>query len=95
MFVSPGYLSTRDGFNSPYSTTDAHGRFRFRLTRFGSPPPVGGPDTVSLYIRALDPRSAGVNIPARVRDSVLIQVTLAPVGAVAPETNVEIRLPTP
>ena len=93
--VGPRYLPDRHDFNSPFVDTDAEGRFHLRLHRFGAPPPAGQPDTVSLYIRALDFRSAGVNIPARVRDSVLIQVTVAPVGAVAPVTEVVLRLPTP
>ena len=93
--VGPRYLPDRDDFDSPFHKTGADGRFRLRLHRFGAPPPAGEPDTVSLYIRAVDLSSADFNVPALVRDSVLIQVTVAPVGALAPVTNVVLRLPTP
>ena len=93
--VGPIFLPGREEFNSPFANTDADGRFRLRLHRFGAPPPTGNSDTVSLYIRAIDPRSAGLNSPARVRDSVLVQLTVAPVGAIAPITEVVLRLSTP
>ena len=95
MSVGPSYIPGREEFNSPFRDTDVDGRFRIRLHRFGAPPPAGNPDTVSLYIRATDPRSAGLNIPARVRDSVRIQVTVAPVGSPASITEVVLRLPPP
>ena len=88
--VAPRYFPGRYDFNSPALKTDADGRFWLRLHRFGTPP-AEGPDTVSLYIRALDFRSPD----ASVRDSALIQVSVAPVGAVAPLTHVVLRLPTP
>ena len=88
--VSPRYFPGRYDFNSPALKTDADGRFWLRLHRFATPP-VEGPDTVSLYVRALDFRSPD----ASVRDSVLIQVMVAPVGSVAPVTHVVLRLPTP
>ena len=93
--VSPRYRADIHGFDSPYRTTDPEGRFRLRLTRFSGLPPTEGPDTVSVYIGAFDPRSAALNVPATVHDSVLVQVTVAPVGAAASVTEVVVRLPTP
>ena len=95
IYVGPRYLADRDGFNAPYVTTDAEGLFRLRLTRFSAPPPAGEPDTVSLYVRASDPSSSGVDLPATIQDSVLVHVTVAPVGAVAPMIHVVLRLPKP
>lgn len=95
IYVGARYLPDRDGFNSPYVRTDVDGLFRLRLTRFSGPPPAGEPDTVSLYIQASDPTSSGINRPATIQDSVLVHVTIAPVGAVAPLTHVVLRLPKP
>ena len=87
--VGPRYLPDRHDFNSPFARTDADGRFRLRLHRYGAPPPVG-PDTVSFYVHAVD-----FARPVTGKDSVLIQVTVAPVGALAPVTSVVLRLSTP
>lgn len=95
MVVGPGMMSTPVGLNAVYDETDANGRFEIRLTRFAGEPPRAGPDTLSLYVRALDPRSAGLDVPATVRESVLVRVTLAPVGSVPRTTSVVIRLPMP
>lgn len=94
IIVGPGPPAS-GGFNTTYVTTDSDGRFRFRITRFAGGPPADGPDTTSLFVHAADPRSAGVNIPATVRDSVLAHVTIAPVGTAPEPTTVTIRLPTP
>jgi hypothetical protein len=91
--VGPVHLPDRGAFNTVYSDSDGNGRFKFRIMRFTAP--ETSPDTVSLYVRAADPRSAGVNIPARVRDSVLVNVTLAPVGRVPTPAVVVITLNTP
>jgi hypothetical protein len=87
--VGPRYLRDRDDFNSPFTRTGADGRFRLRLHRYGAPPPVG-PDTVSFYLHAVD-----FNRPVTGKDSVMIQVTVAPVGARAPVTSVVLRLQSP
>jgi len=93
--VGPGAMSPSTGLNTVYDDTDADGRFGFRLVRYAGAPPSTGPDTVSVYVRAADPRSAGVNVPATVRDSVLVLLTVTPIGKVPAPVSVTIRLPTP
>ena len=96
IFVTPRYLPGSPTFDSPYEKTGADGRFRLRLTRYEPlPPGLTGPDTLSIFIGAADPRSASIGVPATVRDSVLIVVTIAPVGAVPEPVVVSITLPTP
>lgn len=93
MIVGPRYVFPGAPFNTPYATTDSAGRFRLRITRFGADAPAVGPDTTSLFVLAYDPRSSGVNVPATVRDSVLVRVTVVPVGRVPEPALVTIRLP--
>lgn len=96
MSVGPRPLPGPAVFNSDYATTDAAGQFRIRLSRIsGAPPPKGTPDTLSVYVVAADPRSADVGIPARVRDSVLTVVTIAPVGTIPTPAVVRVPLPVP
>jgi hypothetical protein len=84
------------GFTSPYEKTDVTGRFRIRLARMlGEPPASAAPDTISVYVVAADPRSAGVGVPSTIRDSVLCVVTVAPVGTIPTATEVRIVLPVP
>lgn len=84
------------GFSSPDQTTDVTGRFRIRPARMlGGPPANAAPDTISVYLVAADPRSAGFEVPATVRDSVLCVVTVAPVGTIPTATEVRIVLPVP
>jgi len=90
--VGPRFLSGQDVFNASYATTDSQGRFRFRITRFSGQPAAAGPDTMSLFVHAADPRTAGVNVPATVRDSVPGQVTISPVGRVPTALSVTIAL---
>ena len=88
--------STQMGFGAGFVATDASGGYRVRLSRMlGGPPRSGGPDTVSVYVIATDPRSAGVGVPARIRDSVLVPVTIAPVGRVPSPAEVHFTLPLP
>jgi hypothetical protein len=94
--VGPRYPVPRAAFNTVYATSDSAGRFGFRISRFaGASPTVAGPDTISIYVVAADPRSAGVNVPATVQDSVLTVVTIAPVGAIPTPTTVHVTLPVP
>jgi hypothetical protein len=94
--VGPRYLHDDALFNTQYVTTDDAGQFRFRASRMlGSPPSEPRPDTVSVYVIAADPRSAGLNVTATVRDSVLVVVTVAPVGTVPTPAVVRITLPVP
>ena len=89
IIVGPRYLASSSAvFNSPYVTTDSKGQFLFRITRFAGSPPATGPDTTSLFVYAVDPSSAG-------RDSVLAQVTVAPIGAEPKPATVIIRLAKP
>jgi len=93
--VRPGYLPDRGGFNIPIATTDGAGTFSFRVSRMAGNPPAAGPDTLSLWVVGADPASAGVNIPARVRDSVLVQATVSPVGTVPTPATVRLTLQAP
>jgi hypothetical protein len=93
--VGPSYLPGRDLFNTVYSTTDENGSFLFRVSRYEVPAVTLDPDTVSVYIRAADPRSAGPDSPASVRDSILTVVTIAPVDSIPVTQSVRITLPVP
>jgi hypothetical protein len=92
--VGPRYLPGREGFNSPFVTTDQNGRFSLRIQRFGASAPAEGPDTVSLFISAVDMSSA-VNGPATRRDSVLVRATIVPVGRLPTPRQVLLRLSVP
>lgn len=88
--------SAQMGYAVAFATTDANGSYRVRLTRmFGGPPPISGPDTASIYVIAADPRSAGVGVPARIRDSVLVLATVARVGQVPSPAVARVALPVP
>jgi hypothetical protein len=91
--VGPVYLAGHGAFNTSYGITDSRGRFRFRVYRFTMPQTL--PDTVSMYVRAADPQSAGLGVPALLRDSVLVTVTVTPVGRVPTPTTVALSLRTP
>jgi hypothetical protein len=94
IIVTPRPASKTIGFDGGYATSDADGRFRVRLSRMAGVPPAGGmPDTLSVYVVATGPESAGINIPASVRDSVLTVVSVAPVGKVPTPAEVRIVLP--
>jgi hypothetical protein len=96
MSVGPRPLPGPHLFNADYGTTDAAGRFRIRLSRMvGSPPSRPAPDTLSVYVVAADRHSAGLGMPAIIRDSVLTQVTVAPIGTVPEPAEVRIVLPIP
>jgi hypothetical protein len=75
--------------------TDTTGSFRLRAFRMIGRPPAAGPDTASAYVIAADPRTAGLNIPATVRDSILVLMTLTPVGSVPTPAQVTIALRVP
>jgi hypothetical protein len=90
--VGPRFLAGRELFNTVYATTGGEGRFRFRISRFSGGPPPTGPDTMSLFVHAADPATAGVNVPATVRDSVLGRVTIARIGSVPEPLEVTIVL---
>lgn len=95
IIVGPRYLAGHAGFSTSYSTTDADGRFGFRITRYTSEPIGAGPDTISVFVHAADPRSARVGVPAAVRDSVLGQATIARVGSIPVPLEVTIQLQAP
>jgi hypothetical protein len=61
----------------------------------GDRPAGTGPDTISVYVIATDPLSAGVGIPATIRDSVLTTATVAPVGEIPEPAAVRITLQKP
>jgi hypothetical protein len=97
--VGPRYVRAGEEqgqlFSTTYASTDADGAFRFRVSRMVGRPTVVGPDTVSLWVAGADPATAGVDVPARVRDSVLVLATVSPVGAVPEPAVVRLTLPAP
>ena len=81
-------------FNTVNVPTDSAGQFRVRLMRmFGDAPAGGEPDTLSVYVVAVDRSSGGLGVPPRIRDSALVLVRLAPAGAVPTPVKVRITLP--
>jgi hypothetical protein len=97
----PGILVTLrpgaqgNGLGAGSATTDTAGAFRLRAIRYGGQPPASGPDTASLWVAGADPRTSGLGVSARVRDSVLVQVSVSPVGAVPAPAAVRLMLPAP
>lgn len=83
------------GLNAAPQTTGSDGTFQMHGARFLGHAPSAGPDTASVILVAADPRSAGLNIPATVRDSIVSIVTIAPIGAMPAEASVQITLATP
>ncbi len=93
IIVGPRYEPGNGGFDTSYSTTDADGNFRFRVTRYlPRRPSESGPDTLSLWVSAADPRSAGVGVPATRRDSVRVSIAVVPIGQTPEPVRVTIRL---
>lgn len=95
IYVGPRYLQGREVFNTVYATTDAAGAFTFRVSRMSGRTPAPGPDTVSFWVHGADPRTAAVNVPARVQDSVLVQAMVSPAGTIPTATAVRLTLPSP
>jgi len=93
--VGPHYLPGKDGFTSSYVTSDANGRFTLRAAQLSGGPPSIGPDTMSLWIVGIDPTTASVGVPPRVRDSVLAQATISGIGSVPAATSIRLGLPAP
>ena len=83
------------GLAAGVATTDTAGAFQLRAVRYGGRPPAAGPDTASVWVGGVDPRTAGLGVPARVRDSVLVPVTISPVGTLPEPTAVRLTLPAP
>lgn len=90
--VGPRFPTDEHMFSTPYVTTGSDGRFSFRVRRYSPGPGASGPDTASVFVRAADPSTAGIGIPATVRDSVLGVVTIAPVGSIPVPLQLTIRL---
>jgi hypothetical protein len=85
----------RPALASALAETDAAGAFQLHLTRYDAPPPGPGPDTVSLWLVAFDPATAGVGVPAQVRDSLLVRVTVSPAGTTPEPARVRLTLRAP
>jgi hypothetical protein len=80
-------------FSTAYQFTDVTGTLLIREARFlGRPSANGSPDTVTVYVVAADPRSAGVSASASIQDSVLTVVTVAPPGDIPTTSAVRIIL---
>lgn len=90
--VGTRYLPGREAFTTDYATTDTTGAFALRVSRLDTRPRPAGPDTVSLWVHGADPRTAGLNIPARVQDSVLVRATVSPIGTIPTPTTVRLTL---
>ena len=82
-------------FNGDYKTTDSTGQFRVRLYRMLGEPAANAADTLSVYVVAAAQQSAGLGVPATIRDSVLTIVTVAPLGTVPNAAEVRILLLIP
>lgn len=93
MYVGAGPVATNSGFTSPYATTDATGAFAVRASRMFALGPPATPDTITVVVRAADPSSAGVGIPATRRDSARAVVAISPVGRVPNPAVVVLTLP--
>ena len=87
--------SDRIMFAGGGATTDSTGAFAIRAARMAGDRPAMGPDTLSVWIVGADPATAGVSVPARVRDSILVQATLSPVGDIPTPSVVRLMLPAP
>ena len=96
VYVIPRPLREANYFNGALQMTDSAGRFRIRVMRMlGNAPVDGSLDTLSVYVVAVDPRSAGVGMPARVLDSVLTIAAVAPIGVIPASGDVRILLAVP
>jgi hypothetical protein len=96
--VYPAVPEDGHGYNTPHSITRADGAFHLRMTRYVQRHPVTAPDTFSVYVvaRATPIPVEGGGPPVfPARDSVLVQLELAPVGKVPTPAEVEIRLAYP
>ena len=80
-------------FHGPIAQTDTRGYFGLRLTRFSGP--VLTPDTVSLWIGAAVVPPPPPQMAAFAGDSVLVRLTVAPIGQVPAPAVVTISLPIP
>jgi hypothetical protein len=76
---------------APCVQTDARGQFHLRLTRMAPP---GLPDTASVWVGATV-RPTLPQLAATTRDSVLVVVSVAPIGCVPVAAHVTIALPVP
>jgi hypothetical protein len=95
IMVSPSYVKNGDAFGNSSAMTDANGAFRFRATRLAGLPPDVGPDTLSLWVVGAEPNTGTVGSPPPMRDSVLVQVSVSPVGDIPTTAVTRLTLPAP
>jgi hypothetical protein len=90
--ISVGPRPSADGgqFNTPYVSTDANGRFQLRLTRYER----ALSESASVWIRATVIPTVAERV-ATTFDSVLVRVSVAPVGQVPDTARVVIVLRVP
>lgn len=80
-------------YGNAVTQTNAAGLFRVRVTRLLPRPIKVVPDTFSIYVLARVIHQFGA--PPWPPDSALVQVELAPIGAIPKATEVQLRLPFP
>ena len=90
IMVNAVFLPGRGVFNTSFDETDLDGRFTVRVYRFLRPETT--PDTISFYVRAVNPPWASMGAPGALRDSVLVTATVTPVGRIPVPTMVTISL---
>jgi hypothetical protein len=93
--VTTNYIAHGDAFGTSSAMTDVNGAFMLRATRLAGLPPSVGPDTLSLWIVGGHPDTGNVGDPAPMRDSVLVQVTVSPVGQIPTTAVARLVLPAP
>jgi hypothetical protein len=95
-FIRPSFIPVISAgtYNMPSVRTDAEGRFRLRIHRFGPRASPVMPDTFSIFVHAaVDYKPPATISPAY--DSVLAVLELAPIGSLPKPATVEIRLNYP
>jgi hypothetical protein len=90
VMIGLGSSAGSEGFNTAGATTGIDGRFVIRLVRFAPSSSTSGSDSASVWIR-------GVSSPITIgsgsskRDSVLVRVRVAPVGATPDTVAITLR----
>ena len=77
----PADPERHDALVASYVRTDSAGNYKFRVIRYSEEVPLGGPDTVTVWVHAgLPPPDDAPLGTAGPRDSVLALLELRPVG---------------
>jgi hypothetical protein len=95
IMITPSYVHNGDTFGNSTVISDVNGAFMFRATRLAGLPPSVGPDTLSLWVVGAEPNTGTVGSPPPMRDSVLVQVAVSPVGDIPTTAVARLTLPAP